>query len=148
VFIVLFAHTVGQVAEWQDRTEMTVQEFEDLARFLHQKEEEGSIDVVTFSEGVRRMQERQSTSRWRLQLDSPFNPWYDADAPPTPERYSTLYHIVLQDFLGSHYPLIERLFDRLIYGPKHVGFYLISGIASFIVASIVITVVNLRRKKT
>jgi peptidoglycan/xylan/chitin deacetylase (PgdA/CDA1 family) len=148
VLIVLFAHTVGQISEWQVSPEMTVPEFEDFAGYLHQKEKEGCIDVVTFSEGVRRMKELQDTSHWYLQLDSPFNPWYEADDPPIPERYSTLYDILVHNFLEHRYPQIALFFDRLVYGTKHVGFFLACGLILFIMASIVITIVSFRRKDT
>jgi peptidoglycan/xylan/chitin deacetylase (PgdA/CDA1 family) len=147
VFIVLFSHTVGEVAEWQSEPENTVSEFEDIVEFLRQKEEEGDVHVVTFSEGVSLMQQRKATRSWYFNADTPFNPWFEKNVIPIPDDHRTLYHIIMHDFLYHRYPKVANLFDRLLYGPKHVGFFLILSLIGFITILIVITVVDLSRNK-
>ena len=146
MFIVFFGHTVGQTAWWQDEPEMTVEEFENLAKFLHHEEQEGNIDVVTFKEGVQCMQQQEVTSSWSVKLDSPFNPCFDAYGIPVPQRYLTLYQEVIQDFIGHHYPQIAQRFDRVILGP--VGFSMFLGALFFVTASIIATIIAFKRRRS
>jgi len=144
MFIVFFAHTVGQTAEWQDKPEMTVEEFENLAKFLHHEEQKGNIDVVTFKEGVQRMQQQEATLSWGVKLDSPLSPCFDAYGIPVPQRYFTLYKKVIHESIEHRYPQIPQWFDRVILGP--VGFSMFLGVIFFVIASIVATTVTLKRK--
>jgi len=144
-FIVFFAHTVGQTAWWQDKPEMTVEEFENLAKFLHHEEQKGNIDVVTFKEGVQLMQQQEATFSWGVKLDSPFDPCFNAYGIPVPQRYLTSYEEVIQDFIGHRYPQIARWFDRVILGPA--GFSMFLAVISFVIVSIIVTVVTFKRKR-
>ena len=142
VLIVLLGHTVGPDAEWHSKPDMTVAEFEAVAKFLHQEVQSGNIDVVAFGEGVRRMQYIDATSSWGLQLDSPFDWWAKIYKIPVPGRYVILYEKIAQDFIGHRFPKVARLLDRVIYGPKHIGFYIIVCMMLFGIISIIITVTN------
>ena len=148
VFIVLFGHTVGEVTRWKSKVEITVSEFEDIVKLLHQEEEEGHIHVVTFSEGVNLMQQREATRYWRFNTDTPFHPWFKEDIIPVPDDYKSLYHIVMYDFLLNYYPKLVLYSDIIIYGSSHIGFYLIFGLLFFVVVLFVITIVSRMRNKT
>lgn len=144
MFIVFLAHTIGQSAWWQDRPDMTVEEFENLAKFLHHEEQKGNIDVVTFKEGVQRMQQQEAATSWSVNLDSPFEPGFSVYGIPVPQRYVTLYKNVIQDFIGHRYPQIAHWFDKVILGP--VGFSMFLAVLFFVIVSIVVTGVILKRK--
>lgn len=112
MLIVFSCHTVGQIAEWQTKTDMTVEDFKELVKFLNQEKQNGHIDVVTLSEGINRIQHREVSYAWRFKIDSPFNAWCRFWIVPIPERYYTLYHRIIQDFVGQHYPRIANWLDR------------------------------------
>lgn len=149
VLFVFYGHAIGPTPDWCREPEMDVQQFEGFAKFLYQEEQEGHIDVVTFSEGVYRMQQRDAASHWRIKLDSPFDPPHEVHGIPVPGRYFELYESIVQDSIGHRCPKLARFFDDVVYSPKRIGFILILLIVfSFIVVSIVVTIINLRRKKT
>lgn len=114
-FIILLGHTVGQIAKkWQTEPDMTVNDFKDLVKFLHQEEQSGFIDVVTLKEGFERMQQRQFSCSWHLKIDSPFDKWYKSWFIPVPERYFNYYEMIIRDFIGHRRPQIACLFNRLL----------------------------------
>lgn len=112
MLIVLTAHTIGQVVEWQKNPTMTTEEFEDLAEFLHQEEVKGNIDVVTLREGVEIIQNRNVITSWGLKVDSPSDTWFKFWKIPVPERYFVYYEEIIQDFIGHSNPGIARWFDQ------------------------------------
>ena len=146
VLIVLQAHTVGEAADWQRRPEMTAKEFNDFAELLHDEEQQGTIDVVTLKEGVWRMQHQEAASSWSVKLDNPFSPCFDAYGLPVPQRYLTLYEKIVHVFIGHRYPQIADWLDGIILGPT--GFLIFLGVVFLVVASIVITGVNLNRNRS
>jgi len=147
VLLVFLGHAIGPTPEMYSEPEMETQQFEDFVRFLYSEEQKGHIDVVTFNEGVDRVKHREATTNWRIRLDSPFEPWGKVYILPIPRRYFILYDIVIQDLIGHRYPQVVSLFDRLLYGPKHIGFFLIISLICFIVILIVVTNVDLWRNR-
>jgi hypothetical protein len=116
---------------------MTVEEFESLAKFLHREELSGNIDVVTFKDGVKRMQQQEAAYSWGVKLDSPFEPCIDAYGFSVPERYLTVSEKVIEESIGHRYPQIARRFGGVIRGP--VGFSMFLAVVSFVIVSIVVT---------
>lgn len=112
--IVFFSHTVGEKADWQDEPEMTVESFEELARFLQQEEQNGNIGVVTFGEGVTQIKKENTNSHWGLKCESPFNSWYRFSVFGIPRRYVTVYEKIIDDFIGHRFPRSARLVRRLV----------------------------------
>ena len=112
VLITLVGHTVGEVASWQTKPDMTVDDFNALAEFLHEKEQAGLIEVVTLDEGVKRLQQQELSYTWRIRIDSPFDTWFRFWVIPVPERYYIFYEKVVLDFIGHRYPQVPRWFDR------------------------------------
>ena len=112
MFVVFAGHTVGQVAKWQTEPDMTVADFRNLAQFLYEKQQAGLIKVVTFDEGVKLMKARNVTYAWRIEIESPFDTWFNFWVIPVPERYYIFYQSVVQDFVGHRYPGVARWFDR------------------------------------
>jgi peptidoglycan/xylan/chitin deacetylase (PgdA/CDA1 family) len=142
VFIVFLGHIVGDDMGPDYEPDMTAEEFEIFIEFLHQEEQKGNIDIVTFNEGVSRMQQVEGTSSWGIKLGSPFSSWSKVHVIPVPERYLFLYQWVIQDFIGHRFPQVARLFDRILFGPKHIGFYLILGVILFLVVSLIFTFIE------
>ncbi len=95
VLLIFMGHAVGTVDVQE--FEITDEEFETLARFLHEKRENGEIDVASFSEGVRRVGEREETSSWRFKVESPFEPWGKAYGIPIPNRFRQIYELAQRD---------------------------------------------------
>jgi glycosyltransferase involved in cell wall biosynthesis len=114
VLVVFVIHTVGQVAKWQRRPDMTVAEFEDFVKFLHQEKQAGRIKVVTFDKGVRLMQQREAHSHWGIKMYSPLDSWGRFLFLPVPRRYFALYDRIVRNLIGHRYPQIRSLLGRLI----------------------------------
>jgi peptidoglycan/xylan/chitin deacetylase (PgdA/CDA1 family) len=146
VLIVFLGHRVEYDISDAPYTAISAAELEDLAEFLHQEEEKGQISVVTFSEGVHRMQQVEATSSWGIEIGSPFSSWSKVYILPVPERYFFLYQWIVEDFIGHRFPQVERLFDRLLSGPRHIGFYLILGIILFLLVSLMVTLMKLKKR--
>ncbi|MFC2071538.1 polysaccharide deacetylase family protein [Chloroflexota bacterium] len=114
VFIVPFIHTVGEPASWQEKPDITVEEFADLAKLLYEEEKAGNIDVVTFREGVSRFEQRESSRSWGLEWDSPFDKFYYISVIPVPARYYDFYmEAIIRNFLGHRFPEVERWVERI-----------------------------------
>jgi peptidoglycan/xylan/chitin deacetylase (PgdA/CDA1 family) len=112
LLIIFTGHTIGELARWQSKPDITVEDFQSLVEFLHQQEEVGTIDVVTLKEAVERMQQREIKYSWHLQIDSPFDTWYRFWIIPVPERYYIYFQVIVQDGIGHRFPQIVRWFDR------------------------------------
>jgi peptidoglycan/xylan/chitin deacetylase (PgdA/CDA1 family) len=112
VLVVFAGHTVGEVAPWQKKPDISVDDFTALVEFLHQEEAAGTIDVVTLKDGVQQIQQNPGSQRWRLEVDSPFDTWYHFWIIPVPERYYIYYQAIFEDWIGHRYPQVVHLVNR------------------------------------
>jgi peptidoglycan/xylan/chitin deacetylase (PgdA/CDA1 family) len=112
VLVVFTGHTVGEVAPWQTKPDISVDDFASLVEFLYQEQEAGLIEVVTLQDGVQRIQQDEFSSSWRLQIDSPFDTWYHFWIIPVPERYYIYFQIIVQDGIGHRFPQVVHWFDK------------------------------------
>jgi len=110
VLIVFTGHTVGELAPWQTKPDISVDDFKSLIEFLHQEQDAGTIEIVTLEDGVRRMQQDPGSHSWHLQIDSPFDTWYKFWIIPVPERYYLYFQIIIQDGIGHRFPQVSRWF--------------------------------------
>lgn len=142
VFIVFLAHEIGQTAG-----EMSIKDFENVAEFLYDEEQKGNIDVVTFKEGVERMQElgKGGNRSWGIKLDSPFSSYSSVYGFPVPHRFITLKQNIAWDFIGHRYPQIALWLHKTLLRPAVVSLLFLATIL-FVIASAVVTIVNVKRR--
>jgi peptidoglycan/xylan/chitin deacetylase (PgdA/CDA1 family) len=149
VLLVFYGHAIGPDPDWLRQPEMDAQQFENFANFLYKGEQKGNIEVVTFSEGVYLIQQKDAASCWSLKLDSPFDPPHEVHGVPIPGRYFELYDGIVHEWIGYRYPHVARFLDDVVYSPNRIGFVLVAFVViAFIVVSIVLTVINVRRNRT
>ncbi len=139
VFLVFLLHTVGQVAGWQSQTDIDTKEFEDFCQYLSHQKDIGAIDVVSFSEGVAIMNERNPSSSWTLGIKPAFG-FSDVAGVPIPDRY-----FIIPYLLAINSPRSQDIYTNTAF--KIASLLIILGAAGFITASLVITVKN-RLQKT
>ena len=112
VLVVFAGHTVGEVAPWQKKPDISVDDFKSLADFLNQEQAAGKIDVVTLKDGVQRILGNPYSSSWRLDVDSPFDTWYHFWIIPVPERYYIYYQAIIEDAIGHRFPQVVHLVNH------------------------------------
>jgi len=111
VLITLTGHVIGQTdMDSLKKPDLSDEEFEQLASFLYDNQAAGKINVVTFKEGVKIVRQRESSVRWTLKLDSPFDSWDKSYGLSFPNRYIDLYDFVFQRELRHYFPSIVPSF--------------------------------------
>jgi len=112
VLVVFTGHTVGEVAPWQTKPDISIDDFTSLVEFLHQEQDASTIEVVTLEDGVQHMLQDKIPHSWHLQIDSPFDTWYHFWIIPVPERYYLYYQTIIEDRIGHRFPQVSRWFDK------------------------------------